>query len=420
MSRRISSRRGTAIGSGLLVAALTVELVDELVDGTKGAALPLIRLDLHLSYIQVGLLFAVPLLVGSLLELPLGIAAGYGARRHHVVLLGGVGFAGSVLVMAVAPSFGVLLAAFVVFFPASGAFVSLTQAELMDAEADRREQRMAVWTVAGSLGALGGPIVVLAVMAIGLGWRAAFATSAVAAGMALLGIGWATRRTASWRGSAAGAPARSSAGDVLAGLRSGEVLRWLALLQISDLLLDVLTGFVALYVVGVVHASPGWGAAAVAVRIGAGLAGEAVVVPLLRCCSARVVLLVGTLVAAAAYPAFLVLPGLAPKLAALGALSVATAPWYPLLQARLYTALDEHSGVAVTLDSAAGLVGGLAPLGIGLVAQHFGLGLALSILAAVPPVVFCGLLIGRKAQDPGPMGAPSGTREMGAAGPEGS
>jgi FSR family fosmidomycin resistance protein-like MFS transporter len=395
MSRR-SSRRPPAVAIGFLVAALTVELVDELVDGTKGAALPLIRHDLHLSYTQVGLLLAVPLLVGSLFELPVGIAAGYGARRRHAVLVGGVGFAGSVLVMAAARSFGVLLAAFVVFFPAAGAFVSLTQAELMDAEADRRDRHMAVWSVAGSLGALGGPIVVLAVMATGLGWRAAFATSAAAAGIALLGISWATRPTVFGRDSAAGGPGRSSAGDVLAALRSGEVLRWLALLQICDLLLDVLTGFVALYVVGVVHASPGWGAAAVAVRIGAGLAGEAVLVALLRCCSTLVVLLGGTLVAGAAYPGFLVLPGLAPKLAALGVLSVATAPWYPLLQARLYAALDQHSGVAVTLNSAAGLGGGLGPLGIGLVAQHFGLGPALTALAVVPPVVFCGLLIGRK------------------------
>jgi len=51
-------------------------LVDEFVDGAKGAALPLIRHDLGLSYDQVGLLASVPLLVGGFLELPLGVLAG--------------------------------------------------------------------------------------------------------------------------------------------------------------------------------------------------------------------------------------------------------------------------------------------------------------------------------------------------------
>ncbi len=56
--------------------ALAVELADELADGAKGAALPLIRHDFGLSYGQVGLLASVPLLAGGALELPLGIMAG--------------------------------------------------------------------------------------------------------------------------------------------------------------------------------------------------------------------------------------------------------------------------------------------------------------------------------------------------------
>ncbi len=82
----------------------------------------------------MGLLIAVPLLVGGLIELPVGVLAGYGARRNQLVLAGGVLFAASLCVVAFAGSFGVLLAGLVAFFPASGAFVSLTQAALMDAE----------------------------------------------------------------------------------------------------------------------------------------------------------------------------------------------------------------------------------------------------------------------------------------------
>ena len=82
----------------------------------------------------------MPLLAGGALELPLGILAGEGRRRRLAVLGGGVVFILSLLAVAGARSFIVLLAAFTVFFPASGAFVSLTQAELMDARPDRQPQ----------------------------------------------------------------------------------------------------------------------------------------------------------------------------------------------------------------------------------------------------------------------------------------
>ena len=68
-------------GLGVLLAALAVELVDELFDGAKSAAMPLIRHDLSLSYLQVGLLEAVPLVAGIILELPVGVISGAGSRR---------------------------------------------------------------------------------------------------------------------------------------------------------------------------------------------------------------------------------------------------------------------------------------------------------------------------------------------------
>ena len=130
--------------------ALAIALADELVDGAKGAALPLIRHDLGLSYGQVGLLASVPLLVGGFLELPMGVLAGQGRRRRLVILGGGIVFVFTLLAVASARSFAVLLAAFVAFYPASGAFVSLTQAEIMDAWPDRQAQLMARWDLAGA------------------------------------------------------------------------------------------------------------------------------------------------------------------------------------------------------------------------------------------------------------------------------
>jgi MFS transporter, FSR family, fosmidomycin resistance protein len=373
----------------VLAAALAVELVDELVDGTKSAALPLIRESLGLSYGQVGLLASVPLLLGSLLELPLGVLAGHGRRRRVAVLAGGVVFILALAAAAAARSFAVLLTAFVIFFPASGAFVSLTQSGLMDADPGRRERHMARWELAGSAGSVAGPFLLIAVLAAGGGWRSAFGVLALAATVAWLAAAWNPPAAAD--GPLAGPGTAAATRRVLAALRRPGVARCLVLLQACDLLLDVLTGFVALYLVDVVHATPGQAALGVAIRLGAGLAGDAAVVWALRWAGGLSLLRVGAAAAALLYPGFLLVPGIGLKLLLLGALSFATAPWYPLLQARLYASLPDSSGIAVSLSSAAGLLGGVGPLAVGLLAQRFGLAWALAGLAVVPLCVLGGL-----------------------------
>ena len=154
--------------------------------------------------------------------------------------------------------------------------------------------------------------------------------------------------------------------------------RWLVLLQVSDLLLDVFTGFLALYLVAVAHATPAQAALGVAVRLGAGLAGDAALIRALHHAPGLTLLRASAVMAAVVFPAFLLVPGLGPKLLLLGCLSMVTAPWYPVLQARLYGSLPDQSGIAVSLSSAAGLLGGAAPLAVGFLAQRFGLAWALA------------------------------------------
>ncbi len=406
MIRKAATRPAVLSLSGLLVA-LSVEFVDELVDGTKGAALPLIRTGLGLSYSQIGLLAAVPLLVGGLLELPFGLLAGDGSRRWRVVLGGGAVFTASLLAAAAARSFSTLLIAFVIFFPASGAFVSLTQSTLMDADPGRRAQHMARWNLAGSAGSVAGPLLLVAVAAAGGGWRTAYLLLAGAAAAACLGVarfgplpardpGLAEEqepvkrdRPVSPADRAEPVPDIEDANlrQAVSALGRGDVRRWLVLLEVADLLLDVLSGFLALYLVAVAHATPAVAALGVAVRLAAGLAGDVLVIRLLERFGSLGILRTGAAAAAVLYPAFLLVPGLGGKLAALAALSVATAPWYPVIQAELYRSLPGRSGVAVSLSSAAGLLGGLGPLAVGLLAQRFGLAWAVTSLAIAPAVV---------------------------------
>jgi FSR family fosmidomycin resistance protein-like MFS transporter len=338
----------------------------------------------------------VPLLAGGLLELPLGVLAGEGRRRRLAVLGGGVIFVLTLAVTAVASSFLELLCAFVAFFPASGAFVSLTQAELMDARPDRQAQVMARWDLAGAIGAVAGPLLLAAVLGVGGGWRDAYLVMAGLA--AVTWIGSSVSRPVRSPDSADSEGGRARAREVVAALRSWETVRWLVLIEVGDLLLDVFTGFVALYLVDVAHAGAAFAALAVAIRLGGTLAGDAALIAILERAGDLAVLRVSAAAAALLYPGFLLVPGVAAKLVILAALSVATAPWYPLLQARLYGSLPGRSPVAVTLSSAAGLAGGLGPLAVGMIAQAFGLSWALAGLAAVPLVV---LVVCAGARRPG-------------------
>jgi len=369
-------------------------LVDELADGAKGAALPLIRADLGLSYAQIGLLIAVPLLVGSLIELPLGLVAGHGKVRHRLVLAGGVVVMASLAAVAAAHSATALLVALVAFFPASGAFVSLTQAALMDQAPGRQQQRMAAWNLAGSVGAVGGPLLLAGVVTAGGTWRSAYLLLAAAAGAALAAAALAApSRQAALPDADAdpvsdgdndGASRRTSVREALNALRQRDVAQWAVLLEISDLLLDVLTGYIAIYLVDVAGASPAEAALGVAVRLGAGLAGDALFVVISRRVSGPAALRVSAIAACGLYPAFLLIGWLPAKLAILAVLSMMTACWYPVVQAGLYTSLPGRSGIAVFLSSAAALLGAAGPLAVGFIAQQAGLTWALAVLAAAP------------------------------------
>ena len=355
----------------------------------------------------------MPLLVGGLLELPLGVLAGQGRRRRLAILGGGVLFVLTLLAVASAHSFAVLLCASVAFYPASGAFVSLTQAEIMDAWPERQAQVMARWDLAGSTGAVAGPLLLAAVLASGGGWRVGYLVLAGLAALTWLGAylrradvpvasppsedadsgdgdsGDADSRDGDSGDGDEAEPRswRARAREIGAALRDWGTLRWLVLIEVADLLVDVFTGFLALYLVDVAHMTPAVAALAIAIRLGAALAGDAALVVLLERAGDLTVLRVSAAAAAVLYPGFLLVPGIGPKLVVLAALSAVTAPWYPVLQARLYGSLPGRSSVAVTLSSAAGLAGGLGPLAVGLVAQGFGLSWALAGLVVVPVAV---------------------------------
>jgi MFS family permease len=142
------------------VTLLAIEFLDEFVFGIREAAWPLIRTDLGLDYARIGLLFGVPGIASALVEPVLGIL-GDVWRRRLLVLGGGGVFALALLLTALSRHFPALLTAFIRLYPASRAFVTLSQATLMDADASCHEQTMARWTFAGSLGVVISPLALL-------------------------------------------------------------------------------------------------------------------------------------------------------------------------------------------------------------------------------------------------------------------
>jgi hypothetical protein len=250
--------------------------------GALAAAWPLIRRDLGLSYAEIGLLLALPGLVGSALD-PLVGALGDSPRRRATLICGGLGFAVAAAGIAFSVDFWMLLVALLLANPASGAFVSLSQA--------------------------------------------------------------------------------------------------------ADLLVDVFFGFLALYLVDVAGARPAEAALSLAVWTGAGLAGDALLLLVLRHVSGRRSLRWSASAAFVLYPAFLVVPHGILKLALLAALGLLNSGWYAIPKAGLYEALPGRSGSVVALGGIGGLAGAVVPLGLGLLAGAVGLAATMWFLLLAPVAV---------------------------------
>jgi FSR family fosmidomycin resistance protein-like MFS transporter len=369
---------------------LLIEFLDEFVFGAREAAWPLMHTDLGLSYAQIGLLLGVPGVVSSLVEPVLGIL-GDVWRRRALILGGGVVFALALLLTALSHDFPVLLISFILFYPASGAFVTLSQATLMDTDLSRHEQNMARWTLAGSLGVVAGPIALSAAATLGLGWRGSFLVFAALA-LVLLAMAY---RTHPPRLSHSHNPDMLSFKigvlNALRALRRPRVLHWLTLLQLSDLMLDVLLGFLALYFVDVVGATPAWAGTAVALWAGTGLLGNLLLIPLLERVRGLHYLRLSAVLESALFSAFLLVPSVWAKFVLLGLLGLFSAGWYSILQAQLYSVMPGQSGTVMTVGNVFGLLGAILPLGLGLVAEQFDLVVAMWLLLLGPVALVVGL-----------------------------
>lgn len=378
--------------SSFVFLLLAIEMLDEVVFGMREAAWPLMRDDLHLTYVQIGLLNAIPSVIANLIEPIFGIL-GDTSRRRQLVIGGGVVLGAGLILSGLSPSFIVLLAAFIIVYPATGAFVSLSQAVLMDLEPERHEQNMARWALAGSLGQVTGPLFLGLAVALGGGWRELFGIL----GVVTLGLALIARRFSFAAGRAGDDEDEDSFGlveglrEAARALRRGAVLRWMALLQFANLMLDILLGYLALYFVDVVRTSESEAGIAVAIFTGVGLLGDVLLIPLLERVRGLTYLRFSVLIQIVLFGTFLLTPVVELKLVLIGLVGFFNAGWYSILQGQFYSSMPGQSGTVMALGNVSELVGGLLPLLIGVLAEQLGLGSAMWFLMLGPVALLVGL-----------------------------
>jgi MFS transporter, FSR family, fosmidomycin resistance protein len=374
------------------VIYLLIELLDELVFGVGEIAWPLIRDDLHLTYTQIGILLSLPGLIAAFIEPFIGIL-GDMWRRRALIIAGGILFTVSLFLTSLSHSFILLLSSLIFFNPASGAFVGLSQASLMDSDSNRHEQNMARWTFAGAVGVLTGPILLGLFVYIGLGWRGTYAALASLSTLCLLA---ALRHLPP---DSIAASSRPSFSLLLAGFRSAfaalkrrEVWRWLLLLEFADLLMDVLLSYLALYFVDVVRVTATQAGIAVTFWLLLGMFTDLIFIPFidrqpdslqfLRRTAALQLLF---------FPLFLLIPGFIPKLVAIVFVNFCNTGWYPILQGRLYSNLPGQSASLMAIGAVTTPIAKFFPFLIGFLADRFGLHNAMWILLLAPIALLIGL-----------------------------
>lgn len=366
-----------------------IELLDELIYGLYGATLPFIKQDLGLNYLQIGLLTTIPGLVSIALEPFIGILGDTRLRRSLV--RGGIlATTFALAFVAFGQTYAVILIAFCILYVASGAYVNLAQATLMDMNPARTDQTMARWTLLGEVGVVIAPLLATAAFGAGYGWRGLYLAFAGAAGV-YVALVWRIAFDAHDGAQEEIIAPRALLRDLLSAFRNSELLRWVVLTELADLMLDKLYEVTGLYfhdVVGVDFAQAAFASTVFAV---AGLVGGIVIIPVLERVHGVRVLRISSLIVAALYAAFLLIPFVWAKYVLIASVSFATAGWFAILRGRTFAALPGQSGMVVAITALANVSVLFVPTLMGGLADAFGLQVAMWLLLLGPASLLIGL-----------------------------
>ena len=400
----------TKFATGWLRATLlSTALLDELTFGFLVVGLPLARDRFGMSYEQVGLLFTVGALAALVIEPGVNIASDHISKRVPI-LSGMFVLVGAFALAGLTTNYALLLLAVALADPAIGAAVGLAQAALVEQQPALATRTLTRWTLLSSVGDLLSPLVVAVTATAGGGWMAlSFIAAALWLLAAIMTIPLPFPPPAV-SPAAADADADEEAPEqplwaslrpaILSALRDRVLLRWMGILLMATMVDEVFLGFAGLLLHDRLHASVGATSLLLALGMIGGMIG---LFALERFLTSRpeqhragVRLLPWlALLTLAGIVALLLAPALWLAGVALFAIGLGATSWYPVARAATYDRLPGRAGLARAIT---GLIMPLElalPAVVGLLAERFGLVVALGFLGLAPVGVL--LLIPRSA-----------------------
>jgi len=355
----------------LSIGHLTVDVTG----GALPALLPFLQAEFGLSYLQLALVIAVSNVTSSIVQPAFGLVSDKRASRWLLplgVILAVAGFA----VIGIAPAYVLLLAA----VACSGVGSAIYHPEASKCAAyvvgDRRATGMSVFSAGGNIGFALGPLMLLAMLALGGlrgTWLIVLPGSVVA--LALIAILPAIARAQSAH------ELRAAADDRPAQPRAMTLL--VAIVTARSIVYSGILTFVPLYAVNLLHRSPHGNGILLSMILGAGAVGTIVAGPIADRVGKRSTILASL----ACVPLMLVLYVLAPGPLGLAAIVLAGAflvgtftPTLLLGQEFMPNRLALASALMIGFTSG---LGGIGVAFLGRVADIAGLSLALWALVGV-------------------------------------
>lgn len=347
--------RGADLDDRATVLTLFARFADELGSGLLVVLMPTLRARLGLSVQQVGWCFQAMFSAGVLVE-PLSAVAIDLVRRRPLLVAGAAGWAASLLLAAGAPNFGLLLAAFALAGAAYGPLANTADVVLVEGHPDAVERISSRSTALDTIGALLAPGAVAVAGWAGLDERVVLAVAGAGTlGYALLLAGSRVPAPVLAPRADMSEARAQAAGNIRAVLSDRHARVWIgALLLIEVLEPPVVFEPVWLRdVVGVsqpliaVHLAAGSVATFVALIVLDRWLVRHDALPVLVACG------VATLVL---YPAWLLVPGFAAKLALVVVRDAAMAPLWPILHSRALAAVPGKAGAVSAVTAMIGVL----------------------------------------------------------------
>ena len=339
----------------------------------------------------VALVLVAPLVLSTVLEPVLLLAADRARERRGYVRAGLLALALGLIGVVLAPSAWVAAVVLALYVPLWSVSLGVAQGALVDAAPEQVERTMTRWTLAASLGDLAAPALLALALLLGGDWRYAFGAIVALALFPALAMPRLPRP--------ARAPATGVAGDdedeerprwavLREALGRRRLLAWELGVWLCGLLDEIFVAFAALHLDA---------------YLGAGAAGRALVLGVFLACNSIALVVIERLLlrmdgrtllawlagaGMVALAAWIAAPSLAWSVVLAGLLGFTVAGQYPLAKAQAYRAAPGRPGTVNALAAMLGPLDLVAPLVLAFVADRAGVTVALLVLGIQPLGLF--------------------------------